>query len=260
MQAAVVLATMTVARGEEFPDRYWPAFPAPTRVVIAESHLQPSFARGVLLQTLAGLVAHQTRERGTGELVWLGTPDNPSYETWFHRCLRYLRVPCEERPVPLWKLVTHSHKQGIVKGYVLYREDPSRRRLYTGRPTDVSLNVATALCAQLQGVAVAETLRQEADAHGLPLLMDVRGKDEGWVWEQFGHRFSPARLALQDPKSTIVRDAAVAMGAMLVSGEGDLYEQALARLQPGSPVLGWGIGLEDALTGSSYLQSRRRFG
>jgi len=251
VQAAVVLGTAMAARGEELPDRYWPAFPTPTRVVVAESHLQPSFAHGVLLQTLAGLVAHQTRERGTGELVWLGTPDNPSYEMWFRRCLRYLRMPCEEQPVPLWDLVTRYRKQGIVKGYVLYREDPSRRRLYTGRPADTSVNVATTLCAQLQGVAVAETLRQEADAHGLPLLMDVRGKDEDWVWKQFGRRFSPVRLALQDPKSTIVRDAAVAMGAMLVTGEGDLYERVLARLQPGSPVLGWGIGLEDALTGPS---------
>ncbi|MDQ1256108.1 MAG: hypothetical protein QG656_704, partial [Candidatus Hydrogenedentes bacterium] len=233
------------------PGRYWPAFPAPTAVVTSVSHNTISYAEGMALATLSGLVAHHTRAEGSGELVWIGLSDAPSYDEWFARWARYQGVPVDDGRYGVWTLIERYRAQGIVKGYILFRRDPATRGLYEGVPADASANVATALCAVLGGVAIEESLESQAKALGLPCLLDARGKDEAWVWAEYSGRFSHDLMALQDPISFVVRDAAVAMNAMVVSGVGPLYETVLGALRPCSPVIGWGIGQEDAITGPS---------
>ena len=46
-----------------------------------------------------------------------------------------------------------------------------------------------------------------------------------------------------------MRAEIVAMGGMLVADCGPLYQEVLAQCRTGSPVLGWGIGMEDEQTG-----------
>lgn len=235
----------------ELPDRYWRSFPKPTRLVMGPSHLQPTLGEQVLAQTLSGLVAYQASLRGEGELLWLGTPDNPSYEEWLRRYVRYQGVTQTEGPKDLWELVGQYHRGGVVKGYILYKADAAGRDLYSGRPVNASVNVATSLCPVLSGVAVEESMASKAEVQGLRLLLDVRDRAETWAYDQYGPRLSKDVVGLQDPRSAIVRDAIVAMNAVTVSGVGPLYDRVLSEAREGSPVLGWGIGMEDEITAPS---------
>lgn len=246
-----MLALATAAFAADLPDRYWPEFPAPTKVLVSESHNRVSFAEGMLLNTVSGLVSRHARTQGSGEMVWIGLSDAPSYDEWRRRWIAHHGLEFEPGEHGVWDLVDRYRDRGIIKGYLLFRQDRTERRLYAGTSTDSSANVATALCAVLGGVAVEESIEAEAQAHGLECLLDVRGKDEAWLWAEYGPRFPRTCLALQDPKSFVMRDAIVAAGAMVVSGTGPLYEGLLAALEPASPVFGWGIGLEDAITGPS---------
>ncbi len=233
----------------DLPARYWPAFPLPDRVVLGESHNGVNEAVRVVLNTVSGLVAHDTRCNHSGEMVWIGLTNSPSYDTWLAAYLARTGVPCEKRVLSTWDLVDRYREQGIVKGYILYRREPGDRPLYEGTPSDTSVNVATSLCAVWGGVAVEESIEADAKAHGLPLLLDARGKDEAWLFETYSGRLSRSVLGRQDPKSGVNRDAIVALRAPVIGETGPLYERMLERLRPGSPLLGWGIGLEDAQTG-----------
>jgi hypothetical protein len=251
MLAGLGLLVALQALAAEFPLRYWPAFPLPDRVVCSVSHNRVGFAEGVLLHTVAGLVAYDTRARNSGELVWIGLSGASSYDEWLERYLARQGVPREPGELGVWDLVDRYRARGIIRGYVLYSQERGERPLYAVGATDESVNVATALGPLLYTVAVEESLEKQAREHGLECVLDVRGKGERWLWDTYGPRFAAGILARQDPKSFVVRSEIAAYRAMVVSGTGPLYEDALARLHPGSPNLGWGLGGEDTQTGPS---------
>lgn len=233
------------------PDRWWPEFPLPSKILVSEPLNGLPVAEGVVLQTLCGLTAYTARQQGGGEMLWSGTGDIPSYEEWLDRITVHTKAPVDRTPRKLWDLVDRYRDQGVLKGYILYRADPAKRALYEGTPEDWSANVATALCAPLGGVAVEERLEETAKTHGLKLLADTRGKDEAWLWKEYGDKLSHSQLGRQDPKNAVMRDAIVAMGAPMVSSTDALYPEALRAMHPGSPILGWGMGMEDEQTGPS---------
>jgi len=233
----------------ELTAHYWPSFPLPDRVVLGESHNGVSEAVRVVLNTVSGLAAYDARSKGSGEMVWIGLTNSPSYDTWLEAYLKRTGVACDKRVLTSWELVDRYREQGLAQGYILYRREPGERALYAGDSSDTSANVATSLCALLGGVAVEESIEADAKAHGLSMLLDVRGRDEAWLFNHYGNRLSVSVLGRQDPKSGVNRDAIVAMRAPVIGESGTLYERMLERLRPGSPLLGWGIGLEDAQTG-----------
>lgn len=246
-----VFAPVVSFATEPLPDRWWPEFPLPDKVLISEPLNGLPVDEGTMLQTLCGLTAYTVRQQGGGEMLWSGTEGIPSYEEWLDRYAAHTGTPVDRTPRKLWDCVDHYRDLRVLKGYVLYRADAEKRALYEGKPGDWSVNAATALCAPLGGVAVEERLEETAKAHGLKLLADVRGKDEAWLWKEYGDKLSHDVLGRQDPRNAVMRDAIVAMGAPMVSAPGALYEAALHAMQPGSPILGWGLGMEDEQTGPS---------
>ena len=219
---------------------FWPQFPTPKQIV----RLEHSSTRGeeFTAQTLAGLVARRARLKGSGEFVWLPT-EHPAYLRWYGRMLATTGAR-EEGPLKLWDAVTRYQKQGLVKGYLLYRADHSTRGLHLSGPLDASVNVATSLCAPLQGIAVSEEDEPRAKALGLPRLLDARTLTEAECFDRYRDRFERRVLALQDPKIPNIRAEAVALGSLMLTQPGPLYERALQWAEPGSPILGWGVGDE----------------
>jgi len=236
---------------DALPDRWWPEFPVPTKMLVSEPLNGLPVDEGITLQTLCGLTANAGSWQVGGQMLWSGTSDSPSYEEWLDRMAAHTGVPIDRTTRKLWDLIDLYRAQHSVQGYVLYHADSAKRNLYEGKPGDWSANVATALCGLLGGVAVEEHLEETAKAHGLKLLADARGKDEAWLWKEYGDKLSHSQLGRQDPKNAVMRDAIVAMGAPMVSTVGPLYEEALRAMRPGSPILGWGFGGEDEQTGPS---------
>jgi len=248
------IGRMEGAALQELPVRYWPSFPKPELLLQSESLNGMPPEQGILLETLSGLVARRAQETGRGEFIWTGLTANPSYDEWFRRMVERTGARVDPKIYSVWELLKRYQEAGVVKGYLLYRYDRTAREWHGSTVPailDPSANVATSLAGLWEAVAVEETLEETVRGLGLPQLADVRGWDEARAFREFGDRCSRDLLALNDPKNFLTRSLAVAARAFVVAHPGPTYEAALARLRPGSPVLGWGIGDEAALTGPS---------
>ena len=135
----------------------------------------------MMLQSVAGLAARAVNDGRADEMVWVND-GNPDLEDWYARLLAahpQLRTPGTFGP---WDLVDRYHQRGLIKGYILYRLDRSHGESNAYRPgMDCSVNVATSLAGVLDGIIVDEALQDEAKAHGLKLLLDVRRQDASLV-------------------------------------------------------------------------------
>lgn len=220
--------------------RYWPRYPRPAAVATVADI--PDRATGTVVQTLAGLVARAELAGKCRELVWYPV-EHPAYRQWLGEMVASTHARLKA-PEPTWKLVARYRKLGIVKGYILYHYDDSSRGFHEEGQVDASANVATSLCASTGAIAVADTLEPQARAAGLKRLMDARGMTEEECFDRYSPRFSRKVLARIEPKCQECRAEAVAMGAFVMSSRGELYEKALARLDPDTPILGWGLGDE----------------
>ena len=236
--------------------RWWPVQAVPKALVRTTNQSQfpsPRASHEMLAQSVAGLAAKAVNKGRGDEMVWVAT-DSVDVEDWLARWLK--RHPEVELrgTLGLWELVDRYAKQGIIKGYVLYRPDHSKGALNEHRPgMDCSLNVATSLAGLLDGILVDEGIEAEARTHGLKLLMDARDKTQTWCFEAYKDRFNPRMLCTQDPRKPHVRDLAIAQRALTVYGNSELMPAVLSWLEPLSPVLGWNGGDEFDTTESSSV-------
>ncbi len=226
---------------------FWPRFPRPKTVLTTDTCSSNDMS--VVQQTLAGLVSHAAREGRCSEAVWM-TEGHPAYPRWLAMMLKQTGAR-KQGPFETWTLVDRYRKQGIVKGYILYRADDSKRAFHELGPMDTSVNVATSMCALLGGVAVSTELEAEARTHGLEMLLDAGTMTEEQCFSKYRDRFNRRVLAELEPKTAMTRAETVAMGAFAVSQPGPLYEQALEWLTPDSPMLGWAVGDESLITSPS---------
>lgn len=201
-------------------------------------------ANEMTAQSVAGLAAKAVNEGRNDEMVWIAT-DNVDVEDWLVRLRRrhpQLRV---EGNANLWDLVELYAKQGLIKGYILYRSAFSPNQANpSGHNIDDSVNVATSLAGLLDGIIVDETLEPQAKAHGLTLLLDVREKSQAWCFKTYRPQFNRRLLCIQDPRKPNVRDLAIARQALTIYGHDEPLPSAMEWLQPLSPILGWNGGDE----------------
>ncbi len=197
-----------------------------------------------MVQSVAGLAAKAVNEGRSNEMVWVSNGDG-DLEKWRVRLLA--AHPDWEKPGVMgpWDLADRYVRQGIIKGYILYRRDQSKGGNNTYRPgMDCSVNIATSLSGLLDGIIVDEELEPEAKAHGLTLLLDVRDKTQKWCFQTYKDRFNRRMLCTQDPRKPHARDLAIAQTAFTVFGKGEPTPSAMDWLEPLSPILGWNGGDE----------------
>ncbi|WP_165249311.1 GxGYxYP domain-containing protein [Paludisphaera soli] len=214
----------------------------------------PRLAYQMLMQSAAGLAAAAVDEGRGDELIWVATGDD-DVEALYARTLNRLPSVAFRGVFEPWDLVERLRARGIVRGYILYRRDDSPGPINGRRPgADLSVNVATSLAGLLGGVLVDEELEPEARARGLALLADARGKTQAWCFATYRDRFNRRLLCCQDPKKPNVRDLAIARRAFTLYGDDATTAEALAWLEPLSPILGWNGGDEFETTRASTVQ------
>ena len=236
-------------------NRWWPVQAMPKGLVRLQKDLPaPAESCAMMAQSMAGLAAQAVNEGRGDEMVWVGT-DNIDIEDWL-ACLLKRQPQLEQRGTfALCDLVDRYAKQGIIKGYILYHADHSPGELNQHRPgMDCSVNVATSLAGLLDGIIVDENLEHEAKQHGLKMLVDVRGRTQGWCFENYRDRFNRHMLCTQDPRKPNVRDLAIAQQAFTVFGYDKPMPTAMKWLEPLSPILGWNGGDEFETTRTSTVQ------
>ena len=234
--------------------RWWPVQAMPKALVRLQRDLpEPRPAYDMMAQSVAGLAAKAVNEGHSDEMVWVGS-DNIDIEDWLARLLKRQPQLNDRGTFALWDLVDRYAGRGIIKGYILYRYDPSKGPLSEHRPgMDCSVNVATSLAGLLDGIIVDESLEREARQHGLKLLMDVRGKTQAWCFQTYRNQFNRHMLCTQDPRKPNVRDLAIAQKTLTVFGYGKPLPAAMEWLEPLSPVLGWNGGDEFKTTQMSSV-------
>jgi hypothetical protein len=236
---------------------WWPAQAMPKALVRTKNQNEfpsPRIPYQMMVQSVAGLAAKGVNEGRADEMVWVGIDDNVDVEDWFARLLQ--RHPqLEMRGIfGPWDLVDRYAKQGLIKGYILYRSDPSKGETSQHRPgMDCSVNVATSLAGLLDGIIVDESLEGEAKAHGLTMLLDVRDKTQAWCFETYNDRFNRRMVCTQDPRKPNVRDLAIAQRTLVVYGYAEPVPTVMKWLDPLSPILGWNGGDEFKTTEMSTL-------
>ena len=144
-----------------------------------------------------------------------------------------------------WELVDRYARRGVVKGYILYRADRSAgdiERAPAGAWT-CPLTSRRAWPAILDGVVIEETLEPKARAHGLQPLLDARDKTQAWCFQTYRDRFNRRLLCTQDPQAARPRPRDRA-GRLTIYGPDEPLAEAMAWLEPLSPILGWNGGDE----------------
>lgn len=229
--------------------RFWPTLPTPDTLI--EIARPPSPAEAFTLQSLSGLATRHAAEGGPRDSVWFPT-EHPAYQ----RLLATARQQTHSVMLEdTWAVAQRLVASGAVRGYILYQPDESPRNLHDAGSYDGSVNAATVAASQLRGLLVEPSLESKARAMGLPLLLDARNMTEVQAFERWGSACSRELVALIEPKASTIRAEAIAWNAFVTADRGPLYIKALARLEPGSPVLGWGIGDEHGFTAPASRQA-----
>lgn len=227
------------------PTRTWPELPPPTKLVtIAKA---PNEDEAFLLQSVAGLVGRAARLGSTKDRVWIPVA-HPAYDLWLAGLRAKFALPEPTIDADVWALADRYRKEGIVKGYILFRRDRTNRGYHEDGPFDPSVSVATSLCGRLGALLVSEEIEPEALARGYRRLLDAREMTEEDAFELDTERYSKRMIALAEPKVAHTRAEAITWDAFVMRGPGELYERALARLHPDAAVLGWGPGHENVFT------------
>jgi hypothetical protein len=120
--------------------------------------------------------------------------------------------------------------------------------------------VATSLAGVLGGIIVDEELEPAARAHALPLLLDVRDRNQAWCFRTYRDRFSRRMAVTQDPRKPNLRDLAIAQTAFTVYGYDDPVPALMRWLNPLSPIAGWNGGDELRTTTMSSVEGHIQTG
>lgn len=193
-----------------------------------------SGAESTLVATLQGIVARTSTQQIYIDLVAGG------YPTWLQDLQTSYGVTVSPVADPWWLV---DHFQSSLTGYILYQSG------------DDSINVATSLAGVERAVAVEASLESQAIAHGLSLVLDVRGLDEAWVQANHGHRLNPfAAFEQTEGLDHQLRDYAVLSRALtFYDGNSSFRDTVMDDLGLDGIAYGWGdasLG-EDVFIGSS---------
>lgn len=237
---------------------FWTKFPHPKRVYVTmDISKLPGLvvgkdvgghygSLGYTLQSLSGLAALAAKEGKSDSMVWLNHASNESINMWLATVLKVTNARRIDMPNSL-ALVREFVKKGVVKGYIVYRADSSKRQMYAKDPEkapgyDESVNVATSMSPVLRGIIVEESVEPVYRKMGLKRLLDARGKTQEWVFDNYRDRLSRSIVHFADPKMPFCRDYAIATRAISIFGLGSSADRVLQWIEPNSPVLGWNCG------------------
>lgn len=202
----------------------------------------------MLAASAAGLAAQAVNEGRYDALIWIAMRGNRSSAEWLERLLRRTGMVRKKSP-GLWPLISQLAQAGVVKGYILYRQERINRDDRKDAPADESANAATVMAGLLGGILVEENLQAEAEKAGLKLLLDARQLTEEQVFAQNRDKLNRNCAMLQTPELPFGRDLAIAHRMMVMIGREAPTPEVYAWMEPIGTVYGWNLDPEDKAVG-----------
>lgn len=224
------------------PDFFYPEQKKPVRIIICNVNYGNT-GEAMLAQSVSGLAAQGGNEGKYDALIWLnviGTSGDvlTSFNKWLEMTKGRLNINNVE-VVNLWDIVDQLKLRGLVKGYILFKEDVSIGQPYKSRPgLNHSANMATTASGVMKGVMISENLESQAASHGLKKLMDTKSETYATIYQKFKGAINPNMAMHVDPKYPYHRGVAVAFNSNVFYGV-QWYNQFFSQMNPVSPVLGW---------------------
>lgn len=193
-----------------------------TLVILQDDHFTE--AQLLTIQTLQGLLAKKKptiyRDNGKGYSIWLddlkdnyGVAVNTSLNGDFKGLL--------------------NHFKHAFEGYIL------------SNLHDHSANAAISLSGISDAIVVTPQYEPLMNQMGIPLLYDIRNRNEEWVFENFAESFNKNVIVYQkEEKDLYLGDYSVFAGAFHFFDEIDsnLASQAFSRMNDNGVLFGWGNG------------------
>ena len=211
-------------------------FPKPVQpdmlYLINKGHL--SNYEKVMLASMQGITAKDK------PCIWLtGTGD--SYSLWLNRIIKEFNI----ETTTVTSVYTLLEKVAdSINGYLLYD-------LSDG----TSLNVATSLSGLNRAIMVDYRIEDTVKAMGFECIMDVRGLDDQWLYDNYKDKFGQGedllndRIMLEqralenDERYYTLRDYAIFCNmATVYQSTSDLMDTFLQLIKDDSILLGWGDG------------------
>ena len=176
----------------------------------------------LLLQSIQGLLAKTEpriyRDRGGGSSIWI----NDLAEN-------YNVFVSDEFDGNLEPFISLYYSQ--FSGYVLCNVD------------DNSANVANSICGPLNAIAVTPQLQDMVESFDIPMLADVREKEEQWVLDQYESLLNKKIVTYQrEDKSLFLGDYSIFTDALHFYDDihSSTTENSFSRMEPNSILFGWG--------------------
>ena len=187
-----------------------------------------SSSEQLLVQALQGLLAAQ----GASEQIYVTDERDFGYPLWLDDLASYPGVSVSTFTDP-WALV--AKLQSSVAGYIVYDDSAADGTI------PESFGVAASLAGILTGLPVSQKDEARLAAGGLRRLIDVRGKDERWLVENYRSRFADDALAIKSLSITGgLNDWVVANRLLLLSsGSSPAYLAAIGTFHDGAAAYGW---------------------
>lgn len=235
-------------------DFWWPEQKKPARIIVCDINFSDP-GEAMLAESVSGLAAQAVNEGKYDALVWINVPGwggdvRTSFSKWLAMAKARLVISNVETK-DIWTVVDDLKKRDLIKGYVLFEPDVSEGNAYTKRAgINHSANMATTAAGVMKAVMITEDLKNEASAHGLKQLMDVRNETYANIYQKFKGAINPNMIMHVDPKYPNHRGMAVANNSNVFYGAGT-FDQFMAVVNPVSPALGWGDGNELAFSKSA---------
>ncbi|MBB6479946.1 GxGYxYP domain-containing protein [Spirochaeta isovalerica] len=187
-------------------------------LVLDEQNLSPE--EKLFVSTLQGLVSKSSRTQ-----IYID-PGYGGYTAWL-KDLEIRGVTVE--PVDDYRILIDRYKD-YIEAYILCSIK------------DQSVNGANSLVSLYKAPAIDTSLESEMISRGISMALDVRGKDEKWVFENYKDRFS--KDVLFEQKESLVpalRDYAVALNGFLFFDGNSSFRKMITRWAgEDAPLFGWG--------------------
>jgi hypothetical protein len=229
---------------------WWPEQKIPEKIIVCSFHGN-SVMEIMLGESLAGIAAKAVNNNTNDELIWLQNT-NSRHKVWLQPILERLEIS-EVIEMDVWQLLQHFINKELIDGYVTYKYDKSKGKLYHARQgVDKSVNVATTVAGVLNAVLVEESQIHKVEAFNLKQLYDAGKKDYKSVFNAFQSRINTNMIMIVDPKAHNHRAFAISNNIFVFDGDSESeMDFFMSAINVSSPVLGWGFGDEFRFTSSA---------
>jgi hypothetical protein len=202
----------------------------PKRIYPIKAQNLGSLSNYVMIQSLQGIIAKDMNN----DQIYISDVRDFGYPIWLRDLERNYGYLANIQ-MDSWEFIDNFNNE--INGYILYDNLNAN-----GQNNSESLSVATSLAGLLMAVPITEDHESLAVSHNLTRVLDVRGKDEQWLFDNYGNQLNKDMFALQDLSLPQALRDWVSLNNMLTISKpttSSLFNQVADSMNPNAEIYGW---------------------